>query len=345
MKMVKNKGQVEISFNWIFVLIAGGLILFFFITFIVNQREASMEELGRRVQDRFDSIFTIIQQTPDSVQSFDHIATELEFMCEEGVQSYMVRGSSAVTFIDSQIIFSPRYIGDSRLVAWTRNFRGPYPVTPVLYLSDDRNMFYFIDDGENGFVRDLFNRFPDAFQKELIREDNPGLEDKGYDFYTIIFSDDSRSEFDVTLLPDDSYTRIRINVTGRHGDVPYGEVRDGVDEDVVVEFVGYEMALGAAVIGDANLFECSKDRLLQRYAASNEVQIKRVHELWGGYQAINPDHRCGIIYNETGLAMSGLENIKSHLDGSVNYEDLASIMSELQDLNDQSRRIGCAWFY
>ena len=53
-----KSGQVQITFNWIYILIAGAVILLFFVGIVVKQKVVSEERLATDVVDILDSIFT-----------------------------------------------------------------------------------------------------------------------------------------------------------------------------------------------------------------------------------------------------------------------------------------------
>ncbi len=331
--MKGNKGQVEISFNWIFVLVAGGLLLMFFIMFIVNQQDASEEELGRKVITRLDTIFTIIQQTPDSVQSFERINTELIFSCEEGVQSYRARRSSAAIFIDDRIVFSPNEIGVSSLIAWTKSFRGPYPVTPVLYLSDEKTQYVFVN--ENNLVAGLFNQMPAQFSKILVQE-HAVIRDDDYRRYIIITSRNS-PEVDTSKIMN-KYDVVSITASG-------SPLRGQVFN---INFVTEEMLWGAIITGDPELFKCARDRLLARYRNANKVQIKRVELIRTEYEDNNwlRKEDCKIVYDVDGYAEKYLNSISGNLTNfDNNYNNIADTILEIQSLSTQTERPRCAKLY
>ncbi len=336
--MANKKAQIEVSFNWIFVLVAGGLILLFFVMFIMNQRDASGAQVAQVLQSRLDTVFTVIQQTPDSIQTFEPLTFGLEFRCEEGIQSYSVVGSRTATFMDHHIMFSPNQVGGSsgaRLVAWTKNFNAPYPVTPVLYFSDEQTQYVFVTD--TPLVNELYNHMPDSFSKISVSLQDT-VPDEGYRWYIIVVEAE-------TGLPNpenlrNNYDVVTIDATRRLGLIN-GTVNG-------IAFVGEEMLWGAIITGDPTLFECSRERLLNRYIVANKIQMKRIEKVREAYETQGAGTDCEDIYSDSGDAMETLRRINTSIhvvldDNNSNL--LASSIASFSSLNELSDRRRCGWLY
>ena len=53
-----KKGQIQVTFNWIYITIAGAVILLFFFGIVVKQKAASEEKLSIEVVRILESILT-----------------------------------------------------------------------------------------------------------------------------------------------------------------------------------------------------------------------------------------------------------------------------------------------
>ena len=54
----EKKAQIQVTFNWVYILIAGAVILLFFIGIVVKQKAVSEENLATDVVRVMESIFT-----------------------------------------------------------------------------------------------------------------------------------------------------------------------------------------------------------------------------------------------------------------------------------------------
>ena len=82
---VSKKGQLTLSFNWIFVMVAGAVILLFFVGLIVKQKDSSEQKLNFDVVNILESILvgsTVSEQTINTIDTSGISSMELFFECE-----------------------------------------------------------------------------------------------------------------------------------------------------------------------------------------------------------------------------------------------------------------------
>ncbi len=88
-----KKASVEIQFNWIFILIAGGLILIFFFSIVMKQSEVSKSKIAASISVDMGSIFKGAQVGTDTEHLVDMPPVNLEFVCEDGYSGYRVENA------------------------------------------------------------------------------------------------------------------------------------------------------------------------------------------------------------------------------------------------------------
>ena len=66
--MQNNKAQLEIQFNWIFVLIVGTVLLVFFFSLIGSQSKSSEQGVAINLAQRMKSILSATEQQPGTVK-------------------------------------------------------------------------------------------------------------------------------------------------------------------------------------------------------------------------------------------------------------------------------------
>ena len=100
---MRSKGLV-ISFNWIFVLIAGGLILAFFYSLARTHIETSTVKTARKVVSNFKIVLKTALASPKTVKKVKIPDFGISFYCRDNTSYYSVKGVSQDSDLD--VIFS-----------------------------------------------------------------------------------------------------------------------------------------------------------------------------------------------------------------------------------------------
>lgn len=145
-----RKGQIEIGFNWIYVLIAGAVILLFFIGVVVKQKTVSEEELGAELVRVLESIFTgagVAEKTKNVIDTSGLADYTLYFDCRNEQGEYGILGSSARAQIPIEPVFSPRQLKTTQLITWSLPYRLPFKVIDFLIVSSVNTKYYLLGSG------------------------------------------------------------------------------------------------------------------------------------------------------------------------------------------------------
>ena len=156
--MKQNKsGQVSVTFNWIYVLIAGAVILLFFLGIIIRQKNVSEERLSIEVLEIMQTIFTgaeVSEQTKNFVGTSSLADHTLYFECNNGVTVYGLRDANFRQENSITPIFSPEEIKSSLLILWSVPYKLPFKIMDFLFITSANTKYYLLGDG-NG-LRDDF---------------------------------------------------------------------------------------------------------------------------------------------------------------------------------------------
>ncbi len=148
-----RKGQIEITFNWVYILIAGAVILLFFVSLIVKQKEISEERLAEDVVRVMESIFTgaqVSEKTKSSLPLGGLSERDLYFRCEDAVGEYGIKGLPARTQNSLDPLFAPKEVTGTRLILWSLPYFLPFKITDFLFLTSDKHHYVFVGAG-SGF--------------------------------------------------------------------------------------------------------------------------------------------------------------------------------------------------
>src|SRR3989338_3153089 len=82
-KFRQRKGQVESQFAWIFILIAGAVILFFFFSVVGKQRETAKQRLAVSLSADFEAILSSAAVAKGASQLLPIFSQAIDFSCTD----------------------------------------------------------------------------------------------------------------------------------------------------------------------------------------------------------------------------------------------------------------------
>ena len=309
-----KKAQIEVSFNWIFVLLAGFGILMFFYMIINAQTEQSQEQLSRTITQRMGSIFESIQSSPNVAQEHQRISFELDFTCTNGVHEFRRGGASTSAYLENSVIFTPSTVGDSPLFTLTQRLSLPYIVTPVLFLSDEKTHYRFND------LPVIYNSLDNIFSKsqgDIEGEFNPSQ------YRQVIYVKDKNS------IVSDEYGNLPSNVKIIKVDTNNQKVFFENNQNLT--YFSNEMLLGAIITGNYDLAKCNFDKINQTYNRITELVKIRMSKI-----------------NDT-LDLGNCRNIYNSLDINLNFDmsptHFNANRSLIENRNQDLRTLGCPTIY
>ncbi|MFT4311223.1 MAG: hypothetical protein ACMXX7_01200 [Candidatus Woesearchaeota archaeon] len=317
-----KKAQLEVSFNWIFIILAGAAILFFFMNVINTQTDQGRETISRTITVRMDSIFSALESSPGSVQINDRLNFEMQFACRDDGHSYTVNNGNARNYLQSQILFSPHEIGNSRLITWTLRHEAPYPIANLLMVSDEQTAYVFI--GED--LQILYDEMPEEFIKfNYSQSEIYNIQDKGHRRYIIV----AKNSISLNYIGIPSRKRSTVKFT----DLNSGQIIfEG--EGAVLPFFGREMLFAAIVTGDKDLFRCSFEKLKEKSEIMHEIIYERAKKI----RQKNLSQACDSLYQDEFI---------NPINDTLKEEDPFHVdtISQISQLNTRLIRASCPTLY
>ncbi len=154
--MNTKQGQVEITFNWIYIFVAGAVILLFFFGLVLKQKSVSEQQLQLDLTKIFESIITAARNSEKTKTTIDtHLdAYTLFFSCEDQVAHYGVKGTAAPAE-DVFPVFAPAEIQSAQLSFWSLPYKLPFKVIDFLFVTAPNVKYIFI--GSNDFVQEFID--------------------------------------------------------------------------------------------------------------------------------------------------------------------------------------------
>ncbi len=159
MKSLTKRGVMEVQFNWIFILIAGGLILFFFMTVISYQQQLSRSKLGVELASQMELIFSGRGVSPGAKQPIAIADVPIQFDCTE----YRIMDRRIAS--GNVLIFAPAEILTRTLLTITMSFDVPFRTSTMIMMTAPQIKYYFV-----GFGQDMKEKIRNALDFPFAEE-------------------------------------------------------------------------------------------------------------------------------------------------------------------------------
>ncbi len=137
MKQGQKQGQIQVTFHWIYVLIAGAVILLFFFSLILSQKQRSEQVLQQDITKIIESIFTAASLSEKTKTTVDTNLDQyvLFFNCRDGQGEYGLEGSGSSVQDSVYPLFSPAEIRSPQLSLWSLPYKLPFKVGDFLLVT------------------------------------------------------------------------------------------------------------------------------------------------------------------------------------------------------------------
>ncbi len=374
--MNSKKAQIEITFNWIYILIAGVIILLFFVGLVVKQKEVSETNLANDIVRILESILTAASVSENTKFPIDASAlrgSTFYFDCYDGVTEFGLKDSSARPVQDSvQPIFSPEELDASKMITWSMPYKLPFKVADLLFLTSENTKYYFIGGnrvGGNAVNNEFIDEFVDAASCEDCKVNINFDVLAGRDEYDVLDLGGNHQvkfiAFDYTIISNGNPVPEKINnmrdnlVTAIvfNGDkVDFFQMKDGLwkkspDTVPLVSLGGERDAAKYAAVfaGNEQIYRCNMKKSFRRTKFVNQVyqgKLGRLVEIYNSADFVDTDQNKDVCLGSLRDYSNNLQStlttyqviIKNCLiDPSfVSCTNLVPLARKIENLNDLS---------
>ena len=286
MKKLGKHAQADIQFHWIFILIAGGIILTFFVSVSVWYKGNQEGKLENTVVLKLDSLFTTAIESPRTAKPLQIPDMTLSFTCDPttcGLYSCAsdFSGGGISQGTETEVIFAHHKIKGNNLVTWALQWEAPFPVANFLYVTNDRIRYVLVYEESEKETAEKVNeelQQNSYLNKQFVEYADLNLEDYNDDFVRIVVFDASPStqnlgEEDFASVYDENEFDV-IHVTGDDGS---GQI---TFNDGQTEYVGLPLLLGAIFSPSKAFYDCNKHKAMfrLRLVATNYQNTKSYYD-------------------------------------------------------------------
>ena len=151
----------QTQFNWIFIIVAGAIILTFFVNFAFKFKSFQEEKLSIELLINFDNALTNLQASLFNTFDIIEIPKDVEITCNE----FRIEDKN---YDNNKLIFSPNILKD-KIYIYYKQFNFPFNVENLYYIISPGNRFYLIvNDAESReYAESLIEDLPEKFRENI----------------------------------------------------------------------------------------------------------------------------------------------------------------------------------
>ncbi len=208
---LNKKAQFSMQFNWLFVLIAGGIILILFLTFGFRFQSSSDTRANIQLLNKVDNIFNSIVSTNRLATSINIPKSKIDFICDEDSYSgYRLVDGEAFKETNFIPLFAPRTVETESLNIWSMEFKYPFKIMNTLFVTSPNVQYIFID-GRTSFSTQFISDFRETMKQfdqdsfKVVRLEQGSCEIKNIknnEHVRLVFLDTSPTNNCLRILPN-----------------------------------------------------------------------------------------------------------------------------------------------
>ncbi len=248
--MENNKAQGQ--FNWIFVIVAGAIILGFFVMFAVKYIDLqTKKENAELTSGVYNSLYGLRKSSIDTETEINLIMNkQITVSCND-----IAIGNFISKSLSDEFVFAPEKMQTSKIQLWMQTWNFPFRIANFFYLTtNDRTYYVIYDSDSENFVKEL--RFPRKF--------NIKLRDSDVNEENVIYFYDSNKGISI---PPKKYGFLKI---------------DGKE----YPYFGTSMMYGAMFTDN---YECMLERSLNKFELMTEIYEEKADMMFSLKPSCNYD--------------------------------------------------------
>lgn len=341
----QKKSQIEVQFNWVFILIVGAIILLFFIAVVDAQKKAADKKLAFDILGKIDLIISGALTIPKTGQIFDMPKIDFNLGCDR------ITALGIDKQFQDRIVFGPDLLKGRQMIVWSQDWNVPYKTANFLYMTTENVRYVIYYNTAKRSAEELFLALPDNITKEVINyRDFKNLGDKNnYKIKLIFFEDTPVSTITnndflpnfIKNMGDDSVSAVQLI------NYPNDAVRFFVKKGnklqefgyLPITIVGDPLKYGAVFSENRELFNCSYYKAFKRLLYVSQIYAEREKNLEMDYKD-NPDCKSvSRAYSDI------LEIVEAANSTPPDIEKITNKMTIINNINRQVLEKSCAAVY
>jgi len=321
--MNSKKSQISTQFAWIFILIAGAIILIFFITVIYKQKTVSETKISAEILSQLKIIFTGSGLTAGTLNIIQTPETEIDFVCnEETYSDYSISNTGLTEETPLQVIFAPDKIKGNEIMTWALSWDVPFKVTNFLYVTNSRVKYILVNP-----YNKIKEKIPAELPFEIVenQQDINSLDFEGVDKVKLVFFDGEMITIPSNLESKEDVSAVRITPE----DIYFYKK----DDDIFVEQspVPYlqnnlPSIFGAIFSEDSTFYRCNMRKAFKRLSIVSKIYAGKETELKNYFN----QHTCNVYYDDY---IEEMFAPASDCSQDINPQDISKLDQKINKIN------------
>ncbi len=151
---IQRKGQLDIQFNWIFILLIGAIILSFFVGIAIWYKNTQEQKITAQIVLELESLLKTAKESPKTARETTLPEVTLTFTCSPDdctdygcASDFSGGGISRST--GTEILFAPETLSGQTLITWALEWQLPYKIANFLYVTADSVRYIIVYDDQH----------------------------------------------------------------------------------------------------------------------------------------------------------------------------------------------------
>ena len=265
------------QFNWIFVIIAGAVILLFFFSMIQKQQSLSIAKTDASIVRQIETLLSVAGSLKETISTKDLPNIDLTFQCKKRGTSCdcTYKSGTMDRSYDDKIIYAPKKITGTQLHLWTHTWEQPFRVANFLYITNDRHQYIIVTNNQP-IANDIKKIIPERINVKYVTDLN-GLN-------TVV--NPSSESVNVLCISSGQNTCTQIPAIFSNLKIQKSWIIRNSETELLINnannkfsYIGIPQLLGALFSADMEMFECNTMKSFDRLTSIAEVQEKRITNL------------------------------------------------------------------
>ena len=340
------KAQIDVQFNWIFILIVGAIILSFFVGASLWYKGTQEQKITAQIVVNVESLLKTATESPKTAQTITIPDISLSFTCLQECNDYGCvsdfSGGGVTRSTETEVLFSHSTLSGTQLITWALEWNLPYKMANFLYITTDGIRYIIFYDDEHSTLAYAVNSLlaeNSYLTKETIKVDDPStisITNKN-DAYVRIISFLDEGTIPLTQIEDalgtqqETWDIITVDGTENSGTITYA--------DGDASYTGLPLLIGALFSPTNEFYLCNKQKALLQAKIITEVYATRTKGLYDSFIGTEKEY-CTYYYDSS--IQDAINNIPTALE---NNEDVSSYVDTLKQTNQYAVMKGCPRLY
>ncbi|MFQ5621420.1 MAG: hypothetical protein ACE5FT_06275 [Candidatus Nanoarchaeia archaeon] len=339
-----DRGQVETQFNWMFVMIAGAVILLAVFAFILRHRASTNREIAETFIKQLDEITTSAGIAKGTARIADLPPLDVDMVCTKECACTITAMGSATTGFEDKILFGPGYT-EGNIMLWAQEWAVPFRAGNFVYITS-RDVKYYIVGGGTPLLSMLKEKIPDLMDADFVTDNALlNMEYPGHGSVKVVYVDMAPPYSGGAMNFDPSWRREDVSVVHLTSQSATFYTKTSsrqleFDQSIAIPYYGDAALFAAVFASDSNMFSCGLYKAAERLHLISQLYLGRTKEL-------NTIDVCALQnYDEAEATLSNLVDVSAEM--RDNLAQMGQMPDLVQQLNDANKRAGvrsCPYIY